>query len=76
MVADLCRRRHFGSAMGAFGTIFDVGHASGPILSGLLVGWVGYAVSFPLMACLLFAAIPVFLAKVPAETNGGNDNEL
>jgi MFS family permease len=76
MVADLCRRRHFGSAMGAFGTIFDVGHASGPILSGLLVGWVGYAVSFPLMACLLFAAIPVFLAKVPAEISGGNDNEL
>jgi len=75
MVADLCRKRHFGSAMGAFGTIFDVGHASGPILSGLLVGWVGYAVSFPLMACLLLAAIPVFLAKVPAETNGGTNHD-
>ena len=67
MVADLCRERHFGSAMGAFGTIFDVGHASGPILAGLLVGWVGYAVSFPLMAAVLFAAIPVFLARVPKE---------
>lgn len=67
MVADLCRERHFGSAMGAFGTIFDVGHASGPILAGLLVGWVGYSVSFPLMAAALFAAIPIFLIKVPVE---------
>jgi len=65
MVADLCRERHFGSAMGAFGTIFDVGHASGPILGGLLVGWMGYQVSFPLMASVLFLAIPIFLKNVP-----------
>lgn len=67
MVADLCRERHFGSAMGAFGTIFDVGHASGPILGGLLVGWMGYQVSFPLMAMVLFLAIPVFLKNVPQD---------
>lgn len=67
MVADLCRERHFGSAMGAFGTIFDVGHASGPILGGLLVGWMGYQVSFPLMALVLFLAIPVFLKNVPQD---------
>lgn len=67
MVADLCRERHFGSAMGAFGTIFDVGHASGPILGGLLVGWMGYQVSFPLMASVLFLAIPIFLKNVPQD---------
>ncbi|MHC1710893.1 MAG: MFS transporter [Solidesulfovibrio sp.] len=67
MVADLCRERHFGSAMGAFGTIFDVGHASGPILGGLLVGWLGYQISFPAMAVVLFLAIPVFLRFVPNE---------
>ena len=67
MVADLCRERHFGSAMGAFGTIFDVGHASGPILGGLLVGGMGYQMSFPLMAVALFIAIPVFLKFVPDE---------
>lgn len=67
MVADLCREKHFGSAMGAFGTIFDVGHASGPILAGLLVGWLGYQASFPLMAAVLVAAIPVFLASVPRQ---------
>ena len=63
----MCRQRHFGSAMGAFGTIFDVGHASGPILAGLLVGWLGYQISFPLMSIVLVAAIPLFLKNVPQE---------
>ena len=67
LVADMCRERHFGSAMGAFGTIFDVGHASGPILAGLLVGWLGYQISFPLMSIVLIAAIPLFLKNVPQE---------
>ena len=68
LVADMCRERHFGSAMGAFGTIFDIGHASGPILAGLLVGWLGYQISFPLMSIVLVAAIPLFLKNVPQES--------
>lgn len=38
MVEDLYKARHSGTAMEGFGTIFDVGHVSGPILGGLLVG--------------------------------------
>jgi MFS family permease len=60
MVADLCKARHYGTAMGVFGTIFDVGHASGPILGGLLVGALGYGWAFALMACVLIAVIPWF----------------
>ncbi|MBP9943933.1 MAG: MFS transporter [Desulfomicrobium sp.] len=60
MVADLCKARHYGTAMGDFGTIFDVGHASGPILGGLLVGALGYGWAFALMACVLIAVIPWF----------------
>ncbi|NLW82391.1 MAG: MFS transporter [Desulfovibrionales bacterium] len=60
MVADLCKARHYGTAMGVFGTIFDVGHASGPILGGLLVGALGYGWGFFLMSLLLVAAIPWF----------------
>ena len=37
LVADVSRQRRLGSAMAVFGTIADVGHASGPILAGLLV---------------------------------------
>ena len=60
MVADLCKARHYGTAMGVFGTIFDVGHASGPILGGLLIGALGYGWAFALMACVLIAVIPWF----------------
>ena len=62
MVADLCKARHFGTAMGVFGTIFDIGHASGPILGGLLVGALGYGWAFALMSCVLIAVIPWFLS--------------
>ena len=67
LVADMCRDRQFGSAMGAFGTIFDIGHASGPICAGLLIGWGGYQVSFPLLAVSMIIAIPLFLKNVPRE---------
>lgn len=66
LVADMCRDRRFGSAMGAFGTIFDIGHASGPICAGLLIGWGGYQLSFPLLAVFIFLSIPVFLRNVPS----------
>ncbi len=64
LVADLCRKRHYGAAMGTFGTIFDVGHASGPILGGLLVAALDYRLAFAVLAVVLLAAIPVFLAGV------------
>ncbi len=64
LVADLCRKRHFGAAMGTFGTIFDVGHASGPILGGILVAALDFRLAFAVLAVVLLAAIPVFLAGV------------
>ncbi len=64
MVADLCRASQYGAAMGVFGTIFDVGHASGPILGGLLVGSLGYLPAFSVMAAVLLAAAPCFLLTV------------
>jgi MFS family permease len=64
LVADVCQEKHFGTAMGTFGTIFDVGHASGPILAGLLIARFDYFTSFVIMAVLLLAAIPVFVLGV------------
>ena len=61
MVADMCKERHFGTAMGVFGTIFDIGHASGPILGGLLIGSLGYQTAFILMALVLIVVIPWFV---------------
>ena len=64
LVADFCREDHLGSAMGTFGTIFDVGHASGPLLAGLLIGLTGsgtdYRLSFAVVAALLVVAALAF----------------
>jgi len=75
LVADICRQRHFGTAMGTFGTIFDVGHAAGPIVAGLLLARMDYLPAFWIMGAVLLASIPVFLLMVthegrvePAET--------
>ncbi|OGR00337.1 MAG: MFS transporter [Deltaproteobacteria bacterium RIFOXYD12_FULL_55_16] len=64
LIIDVCKEKHFGAAMGAFGTIFDIGHASGPILAGLLIARLGYLPTFWLMAAMLLAAIPLFMATV------------
>ncbi len=71
LVVDLCKERHFGTAMGTFGTIFDIGHASGPILAGILVAAWGYGASFLLMSAMLVVAIPVFIWGVRAGRENG-----
>ena len=64
LVADLCKERHFGTAMGTFGTIFDVGHAAGPILAGVLIAHFSYGTAFLALAGILVLAVPLFLATV------------
>lgn len=64
LVADLCQARSYGAAMGVFGTLFDIGHASGPILAGLLVGLWGLPVAFAVIAALLVGATGVFVSTI------------
>jgi MFS family permease len=64
LVADICKEKHFGTAMGTFGTIFDIGHASGPILAGFLIARFDYFYSFLMMAAILLFALPVFIFNV------------
>jgi DHA1 family multidrug resistance protein-like MFS transporter len=50
--------------MGTFGTIFDIGHASGPILAGILIARYDYLPAFWFMAALLILAVLLFVANV------------
>jgi predicted MFS family arabinose efflux permease len=50
--------------MGTFGTIFDIGHASGPILAGFLLARHDYLFSFWAMAAMLLSAVPLFVMTV------------
>jgi MFS family permease len=67
LVADLCKEKHFGTAMGTFGTIFDVGHASGPILAGFLLARYDYFPSFLIISAALVLAVPLFSLGVKVE---------
>jgi DHA1 family multidrug resistance protein-like MFS transporter len=71
LVADVCHAKNFGAAMGTFGTIFDVGHASGPILAGLLIARFDYFYAFLMMGAILIAGIPVFVLGVKEERGRG-----
>ncbi|MCI0525928.1 MAG: MFS transporter [Nitrospira sp.] len=64
LVADLCQTQSLGSAMGVFGTIMDIGHASGPILAGLLIAAFGYPVAFSLISFILLIGITIFIKTV------------
>ena len=64
LVADICKEKHFGTAMGTFGTIFDIGHATGPILAGFLLAGHSYIFSFWVMAAILLLAAPIFVMTV------------
>lgn len=75
LVAEFCREDQLGSAMGTFGTIFDVGHASGPLIAGLLIGVVGsstdYRIPFAIVASLLIIAAIIFRKGV-TKAHGNN----
>jgi predicted MFS family arabinose efflux permease len=46
--------------MGMQGTITDIGHASGPLLAGVLIANMSYAGAFALIAGLQLVAATVF----------------
>jgi MFS family permease len=63
-VADLAHGTAHGAALGTLGTIMDVGHASGPIVAGLLIARLSYAPAFAIIAVVLILAAVTFLATV------------
>lgn len=59
-ITDCASRRNFGTAHGAYGTIFDIGDAAGPITAGLLIGALGYGAAFRVLSlpiCVLGSII-------------------
>ncbi len=61
MVGDLVEHDEFGAAMGAFGSLADIGHAFGPLLAGMLIALLGYSLGFAAVAGLIAAACAVFV---------------
>ncbi len=53
LIADLSSARRLGAAMGVFGTIWDIGEAAGPMIAGFLIGALGYAATFDVLAAVI-----------------------
>lgn len=61
MIGDLVKHGGFGAAMGVFGSVWDAGHAAGPILFGFLLVLFGYRTSWLVMAAIMAMATLLFV---------------
>ena len=60
LVADSSEFKRLGAGMGMQGTIMDIGHASGPLLAGLLIARMSYGGAFMVIAGMQLVAAVVF----------------
>jgi MFS family permease len=63
-VADVARREEIGASMGALSSIMDIGHAAGPLVTGIIVMTAGYAYGFFASFLLAGAVAIVFGVSV------------
>ena len=59
-VTDLASKEKYGAAHGVFGTIMDIGHASGPILGGILVAKFNFNFLFLIFGLILITYGMIF----------------
>ncbi len=59
-VADSSEFKMLGAGMGMQGTVGDIGHASGPLLAGVLIANMSYAGAFTIIAGIQVVAAGVF----------------
>jgi MFS transporter, DHA1 family, multidrug resistance protein len=60
LVADSSEFKRLGAGMGMQGTIMDIGHASGPLLAGLLIARMSYVEAFLVIAGIQLLAAGMF----------------
>ena len=63
-IADLSRQETRGSAMGILGSIMDIGHTTGPLMSGIAATYLGFSVSFLSASFVLLTAALIFWTYV------------
>lgn len=64
LVADSSEFKRLGAGMGMQGTIMDIGHASGPLLAGLLIANLSYPMAFAIIAGIQLVAAGVFWVTI------------
>ena len=73
-IADLSRVEGRGSAMGVLGSIMDIGHTTGPLVSGVIAIYYGIAKSFIGASVVLVVAACIFWMSVMRSNKIQEDN--
>jgi DHA1 family multidrug resistance protein-like MFS transporter len=60
LISDVARAGRLGAALGMFGSLWDLGHALGPVVSGILRGWLSYQVVFSAIGAMVVGALVTF----------------
>jgi MFS family permease len=60
LVADYSNKETVGSAMGILGSIMDLGHTTGPLVSGIIAAYWGFSLSFMNASAILLVVAVVF----------------
>jgi MFS family permease len=69
-VAEVAKGERMGASMGALSSIMDIGHSTGPLVTGIVIAVGGYAWGFLLSGLLAVTVTLVFAASV---TTGSRD---
>ena len=67
-VAEQSERAGYGSAMGALGSIMDIGHSTGPIVGGILATTIGLKFAFMFSSAILIIGAGCFLSNSKVRT--------
>jgi MFS family permease len=61
-VAEVSKKEHVGASMGALSATMDIGHAGGPLITGIIITVMGYAAGF--LASFIFAILVAVIFAV------------
>ena len=61
-VADIAKKEQIGASMGALSSIMDIGHSSGPLVTGIIIAVSGYMAGF--LASFILAGFVTFFFAV------------
>jgi MFS family permease len=63
-VADIAQKEQIGASMGALSSTMDIGHAAGPLITGIIITAVGYTLGFFVSFLLAMAVTAAFVLSV------------
>jgi MFS family permease len=72
-VADVAKKEEIGASMGALSSIMDIGHSSGPLVTGIIITLAGYSSGFSAGFVLAVAVTGIFIVSVRNPGNGSTE---